>query len=470
MSGAVDETYDVIVIGAGPVGENAADRAGRGGLKVAIVERRLVGGECSFYACSPSKALIRPIHAVHAARRVQGSTGAEIDVKGVLARRDRFIDNLDDSGAAKWLDSVGVDLIRGSGTVVGERAVEVNGTTYRARVAVILATGSVATVPAIPGLREAGPWTNIQATTSPTIPDRLVVLGGGVVACELAQVYAALGSTVVVIEQAPGLLGRHEDFAGELVAEAMRHSGIDVRLGVAAESVSRPSPGGEVTVRLADGSSITGDELLCAVGRTPSTSDLGLESVGAATDQAGYVQVDDAMEVTSVPGSWLYAVGDVNGRNLLTHMGKYQARVAGDVIAARAAGKPTDGPRMQARADGLGAPQVVFTDPEVAAVGLTEAAARDRGLDVRVVDLDMHAAAGAGLQADDYVGKARLVVDESTRVVVGATFVGQDVAEMAHAAAVAVVGKVPLDTLWHAVPSFPTRSELWLKLLEAYGL
>lgn len=466
----VNTSYDVIVLGAGPVGENAADRAGRRGLKVAVVERRLVGGECSFYACIPSKALLRPIHAAHSAHRVRGVTGARIEAQEVLARRDYWVSDLDDSGAAGWLDSVGIALIRGDGRLVGERLVEVGGTTYRASTAVVLATGTSAAVPDIPGLREAKPWTNIEATTAKTVPGRLVILGGGVVAAEMAQVYAGLGSRVILVERGGRLLARAEEFAGELVADALRKQGVDIRLGVSAEAVSRPTAGGEVTVSLSDGSQVTGDEVLAALGRTPSTYGLGLETVGVRTSRAGYVEVDERCEVTSVGGSWLYAVGDVNGRNLLTHMGKYQGRVCGDVIAARAAGDAVDGPGMTAWADALGAPQVVFTDPEVASVGLTAAAARERGVEVRFVDVQMSSASGAGLQADGYAGRARLVVDERARVVVGATFVGQDVADLVHAATVAVVGRVPIDTLWHAVPSFPAMSEVWLRLLEEYGL
>jgi len=467
---ALDFAYDVIVIGAGPVGENAADRAGRGGLKVAIVEERLVGGECSFWACIPSKALLRPIHAHHASHRVRGVEGATIDVEELLARRDYWVSDLDDSGATGWLDSSGIDLIRGHGRLAGERVVDVDGQQYHARVAVVLATGTAASVPPIPGLREAAPWTNIEATTSKTVPGRLVVLGGGVVAAEMAQVYAALGSTVTVIERGERLLARTEAFAGEMVAGALRNEGIDVRLGVSAESVERSTAGGEVTVHLSDGTSVSADEVLAALGRTPSSADLGLDTVGVGTTKPGYVEVDDKLEVTAAPGRWLYAVGDITGRNLLTHMGKYQGRVCGDVIAARAAGKPDDGPGMTAWADALGAPQVVFTDPEVAAVGLTEQAARDKGLTVRAVQVEMSSVSGAGLLADGYTGKAQLVVEESTRTVVGATFVGQDVAELLHGATIAVVGKVPLEQLWHAVPSFPTLSEVWLRLLESYGL
>ncbi|GAB3447828.1 NAD(P)/FAD-dependent oxidoreductase [Phycicoccus ginsengisoli] len=473
----MSDEYDVIVIGAGPVGENAADRARKGGLTVAIVEKHLVGGECSFYACSPSKALLRPIHATHASQRVQGSEGARIDRDGVLARRDAWVnrvgtsDTFDDSGQVGWLDHAGIDLVRGEARVTGVRTVEVGERSLRARHAVILATGSAPAVPDLPGLRAANPWTNREATTSRTVPDRLAILGGGVVAAELAQVYAALGSRVTVVEQAPGLLGRHEAFAGEAVAAALEAEGVDVRLSTKAESVDRPGGSGEVTVALSDGSSVVADELLVAVGRTPATRGLGLDTVGARTSKAGYVEVSERLEVQGPEGDpWLYAVGDVTGIALLTHMGKYQGRAVGDLVAARATGRPDDGPGMTPYAASLGSPQVVFTDPEVAAAGLTEAEARERGLRVRVVDVPMDSAAGAGLQAEGYQGQARMVVDEDRGMVVGATFVGQDTAELVHSATVAIVGEVPLERLWHAVPSYPTMSEIWLRLLEEYGL
>ena len=470
--------WDVIVVGAGPVGENAADRAHKAGLTVALVEKHLVGGECSFYACSPSKALLRPIHATRASQRVQGSEGARVDPAGVLARRDAWVnrigttDTFDDGGQVGWLDHVGITLLRGEARLTGELAVEVDGKPFRARRAVVLATGTTSTIPPIPGLHEARPWTNREATTSRRIPDRLAVLGGGVVACELAQVYAALGSAVTIIEQADGLLGRHEEFAGDAVAEALERDGVDLRLGTRAESVSRLGPTAEVTVQLSDGTSVTADELLVAVGRTPATSGLGVQEVGGELDDAGFVRVTERMEVEGISPDhpWLYAVGDVNGRALLTHMGKYQARAVGDLLGARAAGREPDPRTTVPWATGVGSPQVVFTDPEVAAAGLTEAEARERGLTIRVVDLPMDSAAGAGLQAEGYQGQARIIVDEEAGVLVGATFVGQDVAELVHAATVAIVGKVPLTTLWHAVPSYPTMSEIWLRLLEEYGV
>jgi dihydrolipoamide dehydrogenase len=285
-------------------------------------------------------------------------------------------------------------------------------------------------------------------------------------------VYAALGSTVTMVVRSPQLLIRAEPFAGEAVAAALRRDGVDVRLGVQATKVLRPGPGGEVTLELDDDSTLTADEVLVAAGRVPTTEGLGLESVGAQTDEDGYLVVTDRMEVTGADGQglWLYAVGDVNGEALLTHMGKYQARACGDLVAARAFGRAVDDATMTPWAGHLGSPQVIFTDPEVGTAGLTADAARARGIRTRVVDLPMDKAAGSGLQAEGYQGQARIVVDEDTGLLVGATFVGQDVADLVHPATVAIVGKVPLHLLWHAVPSYPTMSEIWLRLLEEYGL
>jgi pyruvate/2-oxoglutarate dehydrogenase complex dihydrolipoamide dehydrogenase (E3) component len=457
------KTYDVVVIGGGPPGENAAERVVRDGLSACIVEERLLGGECSYFACVPSKALLRPVEAVAGARRLPGVT-ADLEPGPVLANRDYWNGSLDDSGQVAWAERTGIAFVRGSGRLAGTRRVEVGDQVLEARHAVVLATGTMPSIPNIPGLADAKPWTNREATTSPTIPPRLVVPGGGVVACELAQAYAGLGSQVTLVERGSRVLGRYEEFASEHVADGMRETGVDVRTGVGTTSVSRD---GSVRVELADGATIEADEVLAALGRTPHTRDVGLDTVGLTP--GGYVEVDDSLQVTSVPGGWLYAVGDVTRRALLTHMGKYQGRVAGDVIAARAAGRPDDGPGMRAWADHDAIPQVVFTDPQIGAVGKTTAEAPA----ARVVDYDLGSVTGAGLLARNYRGSARMLVDESAAGgprLVGFTIVGQDVAELVHSATVAIVGEVPLDRLWHAVPSFPTISEVWLRLLQEYGL
>ncbi len=479
MSEAKDhgtDIYDVVVIGAGSTGENVADRAVKGGLSAVVVEAELVGGDCSYWACMPSKALLRPGHAIAAARRVDGArqavTGA-LDVAGVLDRRDGFASRWDDAGQVGWLEGAGIDLVRGHGRLAGERHVDVrsaDGTrVLTARHAVVVATGSSPALPPVPGLAEAQPWTTKDATAAKQPPARLAVLGGGVAGCELSQAWASLGSAVTVLEMADHLLPAYEPVAGRLLADAMAEAGIDVRLGVTVTGAER-RPDGTVVVRLADGDEVEADELLVAAGRRARTDDLGLEHVGL--EPGSWLTVDDTMAVEGVPGNWLYAAGDVNHRVLLTHQGKYQARICGDAIVARAAGRldPAPwGPHV-ATADHRAVPQVVFTDPEVAAVGLSEAEATEAGMSVRVVDYPLGQVAGAALYADGYRGHARLVVDEDRRVVVGATFVGPDAGELLHAATIAVVGEVPLDRLWHAVPSYPTISEVWLRLLEGYGL
>ncbi|MEU1396062.1 NAD(P)/FAD-dependent oxidoreductase [Micromonospora zamorensis] len=467
--------YDVVVIGAGPVGENVADRVVRSGLTAAIVERELVGGECSYWACMPTKALLRSASALRAARQLPGAREAatgHLDVAAVLGRRDSFASQWKDDGQVSWLESAGIALHRGHGRIRSARVVQVTGVdgvtvTLTARHAVVVATGSSALLPDIPGLREAAPWSSREAASAASVPRRLAIIGGGVVAAEMATAFGALGSSVTVLAR-DGVLPSAEPFAGELVTESLREAGVSVRLGANAVSVSRDDSG-TVHVDTADGEQVEADEVLVAVGRTPNTQDIGLENVGLAPGV--WLAVDDTLRVVG-GGGWLYAAGDVNRRVLLTHQGKYQARAAGDVIVARARGeKVEDGQwgRHAVTADERAVPQVIFTDPEVASVGLTAAAAAAAGLRIRVVDYDLGAVAGSSLHADGYKGHARMVVDEDRKVIIGFTLAGPDVAELIHAATIAVVGEVPLDRLWHAVPAYPTVSEVWLRLLETYG-
>ncbi|MEV7901512.1 dihydrolipoyl dehydrogenase family protein [Streptomyces anulatus] len=467
--------YDVVVIGAGPVGENVADRARAAGLSTAVVESELVGGECSYWACMPSKALLRPVVARADARRVPGLSAAvqgPLDVEAVLAHRDEETSHWKDDGQVAWLESVGADVHRGTGRLTGPRTVTVtapDGTEHRltARHAVAVCTGSRAVVPSLPGVEEARPWTSREATSAKEAPGRLVIVGGGVVGVEMATVWQALGSEVTLLIRGSGLLPKMEPFAGELVADALTEAGARIRTGVSATALRRPAPDGPVTVDLDDGDRIEADEILFATGRAPRTDDLGLETIGL--EPGSWLTVDDSCRVEGT--DWLYAVGDVNHRALLTHQGKYQARIAGAAIAARTGKTPLETAPWGAHAataDHGAVPQVVFTDPEAASVGLTLAEAERAGHRVRAVDHDLAAVAGSGLYADGYRGRARMIVDLDREILLGVTFVGPGIGELLHSATIAVAGEVPIARLWHAVPAYPTISEVWLRLLETY--
>ncbi|MFP5316516.1 MAG: dihydrolipoyl dehydrogenase family protein [Actinomycetes bacterium] len=467
-----EQTTDVVVIGAGAVGENAAARVVRGGLSAVLIEAELVGGECSYWACMPSKALLRPGAALQSARSVPGAREAvtgTLDTEHVLARRDRFTSEWDDSSQVDWLNSTGITLIRGHARLAGERRVTVTtddgDTTLVARHAVVLATGSTPTVPPIDGLAGLDYWGTREATSAREVPESLTVLGGGVAGAELAQAYARLGSTVTLIARS-GLLGNYPEPAAELVRKGLQRDGVTVRLHANTESVAYD--GGRFLVSLAGGTVVESEKLLVSTGRHPALSGLGIEDLGLEPKR---LHTDDSGQVSGHP--WLYAVGDAAGKALLTHQGKYEARMMGDALVARAKGElkgsPDDWSAFAATADTYAVPQVVFTDPEIAMVGRTLEAARRDGLDASETSLGL-AVAGSALHSDGYEGWAQMVVDEDRKVLVGVTFAGPDVAELLHAATVAITGEVPLNRLWHAVPAYPTISEVWLRLLEKYGL
>lgn len=509
MTAQLEREFDVIVIGAGAVGENVAGRVVQGGLTAVLIEAELVGGECSYWACMPSKALLRPGTALHGAQTVPGAAQAvarTLDAAAVLKRRDYFTSNWQDDSQVKWAEDTGIELIRGHGWITAPRRVEVagpDGNSYEltARHAVVVATGSTPNLPPVEGLADVEYWTTREATSARAVPERLAVLGGGVAGVELAQAFARLGSAVTLVAR-HGLLGAFPEEASKLVTAGLRADGVELHLHTGTHSVSE-NDDGSLTLVLDGGRAVTADKLLVTTGRHPALEGIGLESVGLAaadgrnlrltTDSSGLVHgargngtpghgatntgAPDTAPATSPAGGdggpWLYAAGDAAGKVMLTHQGKYEARATGDAIAARARGELTGEPapwsRFARTADDHAVPNVVFTDPELANVGRTVEQAEKDGFTVSSVELPIQVA-GSSLHAEHYEGWAQLVIDEDRKVLLGATFAGPDVAELLHAATIAVVGEVPLDRLWHAVPSYPTISEVWLRLLEEYGL
>ena len=448
----MSERFDAIVVGAGPAGEVAATRLPKLGLRTALVERELVGGECAYWACIPSKTLLRPPQVRFEAQRTAGTGAPEQSWREVAAYRDYMIRHLDDSNQVAGYEGDGIRVFKSEARIAGPGRVEVDGELLETD-RIVIATGSEAKVPPIRGLEQAGYWTNRQATTLNEIPDSAVILGGGPVGIELGQFLSRFGAEVTVVETADRLLPREDAAVGELIRKYLEEDGVAVRLGVSATEVA--AAGGRRVVSLADGSEVAGQELLVAIGRAPRVEGIGLESLDVAFGPQG-IEMDGRCSASE--GVW--AIGDVTGVMPFTHVGKYQARVAVDDIA----GKPRD-------ADYSAVPRVVFSDPEIAAVGLTEQQARERELDVATARVSLpEAIARPWTYEKDPRGELGLIADLRRGVLVGAWAVAPLAGEWIHYAALAIKTGTPLDVLRDTVAQFPTFSEAFLNGVEAFGI
>jgi dihydrolipoamide dehydrogenase len=486
-------TYDVISIGSGWAGRIAAARCVKAGLTALVIEKELVGGECPFWACVPSKALLRPPEALDDARHVTGAReklvngDAKVNPAAVFARRDEYAAGWDDSKhLVPMVENSGTHLVRGVGRITGVRKVNVSlhiegqepqSIGLVARQAVIVNTGSQASIPDIPGLRDAKPWTAREAASSSFAPSTLFIMGGGVVGCEMATIYQKLGSNVVLASRSDELLPRLDFEAGKLVRERLVKLGAEILTSTAVTKVNRLEDG-SLTIEVESAGqtkSYTASEILVATGRIPTTQNIGLENLGLALSSDAPLIVDDSLLMTSIPSNkdtpWLYATADVTGRALMSHTSKYHGRVAGNAIIARSKGTFQEGVgSVQASADHYAVPQVIFSDPQVASVGLIRDEAKSRGFSIRAITAPVQTL-GANLHAEGYEpGWAQWVVDAQSDVLLGATFVGSGVADLLHASTVAIVGKMTLEQLVHAIPPFPTMSEVYLNLLDAAGL
>lgn len=456
----MNDRFDAIVLGMGPGGEVAASRLLAAGKRVAVVERELIGGECAYWACIPSKTLLRPPEARAEADRAAGVDRPALHWPALRDYRDWMIRHLDDSGQITGYEKQGATVVKGAGRLAGRNAegllrVETDARTLQAE-HVIIATGSEAVRPPVEGLAEVPVWTNREATTLVDIPQRVLVLGGSAVAVELGQFLARMGAHVTLVERGDRLVTREEPRVGELVRVALQADGIDVRLGRQARRATPYETGARV--ELDDGGAVAVDVVVLGTGRRPRVHDLGLDTVGldvAALDGHG-LPVDEHCRL----GDGLWAIGDVTGKALFTHVAKYQARVAADTICGR--------PR---RASYDGIPRVIFADPEIAAVGMTTAAAHDRGVDVTTTEVDLPAAiARPWTYEADPRGTLGLLVDPHRRVLVGAWAVAPLAGEWIHQAALAIRAAVPVDTLLDQVAQFPTYTEAYLSALEQMNL
>ena len=465
--------FDVVVVGGGVGGVAAVRKLASAGLSVALVEDRLVGGECHYWGCNPSKTLLRPIEVFNLAKAVPGVretiSDEGPDVAAVFAKRDAIIEHLSDQDRTASLRQAGIAVFHGFGRLSGERTVRVayawGDTTeaiLTARHAVVLATGTRPNVPEIPGLAQARPWTNRDLTTMTHVPPRALVVGGGPVAVEFATILTGLGSAVTLLVRENTLLRNCEPEARELVAQSLRSKGVKIHFETELSAVARPVAGGPVTATF-QRQTIEVDEVVLAAGRRTNTDNLGLETLGLP--DGGIVSVNDHLQAVGVTGGWLYALGDTTGRARLSHISTYHGRVVADIIAARAAGRELSENELIAR-DAGNLAQVIYTEPQVAWVGRTESQAQAEGFAVRTRTAHYPGAvAFLALYRDGFQGWAKLVINAETNTLLGATFVGPQFSELVQAATLAIVAKIPVSLLRHAVAPHPTVNQVWDPLL-----
>lgn len=474
------KSFDVICIGSGWAGRVLAARIVKAGLSALIVESELFGGDCPFWACVPSKVLLRSPEVLNAAKGVGGArervNGDNVDTSAMFKRRDMITMGWDDTeGLIPLIESTGAHMVRGVGKLAGEKKVQVipnqgEAVLLDARLAVVLCTGSSPVIPNVPGLREANPWTPRDATSASYVPEHLIIVGGGVVGSEMATAYSSFGAKVTVIASSTEILAGVDSEAGKIVRESLEARGVSFHLSAKVIKVQRPAED-KVIVELSSGSSLSGSEILLAAGRKANLEEIGLEDVRVRVE-GRFLPVDEHLRVRGVEGKWLYAAGDLNGRAPLTHISKYHAAVAANAILANAKGESDEGDEWSnnsATADKKAVPQVIFTDPVVASVGLTRTAAKAQGLSFREITAPM-TSPGYNIHSDEPASSwAQWLLDDDNRLV-GATFVGTDAAEVLHASTMAIVGGITLDRMMHAIPSFPTLSWMYYNLMDAAGV